>query len=80
MSRRLYPGWGSGSKPFVATYECYPFAYCGREDAEMGNRIVLPQDALREITRLKLPFPLFFALNPTKKKLSPSGKSFAVHT
>jgi hypothetical protein len=37
-----------------------------RGDLEYGDKIILPQQAFRDITRLKLPFPLLFEVRKTK--------------
>ena len=61
MARRrpLYPfAWGSGKKAFEATYKCYSVAAAGRDDLENGDKILLPEKAFREVSRLRLEFPL----------------------
>ncbi len=37
-----------------------------RDDLEFGDKIILPQSAFKEITRLKLPLPLVFQLHNDK--------------
>ena len=63
---RLYPGFGSGKGTFTADYTVQTLSSSGRADMEAGDKIILPQSALRDITRLKLPFPLIFRVMSDK--------------
>lgn len=40
----------------------------GRKDLEPGDKVILPTSAFKEISRLKLPFPLLFKVNNERLK------------
>eukprot|EP00943_MAST-04B_sp_MAST-4B-sp1_P001865 g1865.t1 len=64
----LYPNaWGSGTKPFEATYKVFSVGSCGREDLEAGDKVILPEAAFREVSRLRLEFPLMMHVKSVKK-------------
>ena len=57
----LYPrGWGSGNVAYVGTFRAFSMAVLGRSSLEIGDKIIMPSDALQSINRLRLPFPLLF--------------------
>ena len=60
MASRLYPGFGSGKGAFDERLDVRSFASAGRPDLEAGDKLFLPAAAFREISRLRLPFPLTF--------------------
>ena len=71
--RPLYPmAWGAGKKAFEATYKCYSVAAAGRDDLENGDKILMPEKAFREVSRLRLQFPITFTARNTKKSGPPS--------
>lgn len=45
-----------------------PPAPAGRPDLEFGDKVILPQDAFREISALKLPYPLTFEIQNERRK------------
>ena len=64
----LYPNaWGSGTKPFEATYKVFSVGSCGRDDLEAGDKVILPEAAFREVSRLRLEFPLMMHVKSVKK-------------
>ncbi len=63
---RLYPGFGSGKGTFSGDFTVHTLASAGHGDMEAGDKVILPQSALKEITRLKLPFPLTFRVTSDK--------------
>ena len=71
----LYPhAWGSGTKPFEATYKVFSVGACGRDDLEAGDKVILPEAAFREVSRLRLEFPLMMHVKSVKKA-GPRSKS-----
>jgi Ubiquitin fusion degradation protein UFD1 len=40
----------------------------GRPDLEFGDKIILPQEAFRTVSNLKLPFPLIFEVQNERRK------------
>ena len=71
--RPLYPfAWGSGKRAFDATYKCYSVAAAGRDDLENGDKILLPEKAFREVSRLRLEFPLTMMARNARKAGVPS--------
>ena len=55
----LYPrALGSGTTPFEATYKVFSVEAGGRGDLEAGDKIILPEEAFKEVSRLRLEFPL----------------------
>ena len=71
--RPLYPmAWGAGKKAFEATYKCYSVAAAGRDDLENGDKILMPEKAFREVSRLRLQFPITFMARNAKKSGPPS--------
>lgn len=74
---RLYPGWGSGKGAYEALLVCHSFAVGGHsEGLECGDKVILPQESFREVSRLKLPFPLVFEVcNPRGAKQRKSSSS-----
>lgn len=76
--RPLYPfAWGSGKRAFDATYKCYSVAAAGRDDLENGDKILLPEKAFREVSRLRLEFPLTMMARNARKSGVPSQRSAA---
>ena len=66
MSTRLYPyRWGSGNKPFEGTFVAKPLSAAVSDFSEFegGDKIVLPEATLRDVKRLRLPFPLLFEVS-----------------
>lgn len=70
MASRLYPGFGSGKGVFDERFDCRSFASVGRSDMEAGDKLFLPSSAFKEISRLKLPFPLTFKVQNERTKPS----------
>ncbi len=66
MASRLYPGFGSGKGTFMSDYDVKSFGTVGKGDMEVGDKIILPPSAMKEITKLKLPFPLIFKVGSGK--------------
>jgi ubiquitin fusion degradation protein 1 len=70
--RPLYPmAWGAGTKAFEATYKCFSVAAAGREDLENGDKILMPEKAFREVSRLRLQFPLTMMAKNARKSGPP---------
>ena len=69
--------WGSGTKAFEATYKCYSVAAAGRDDLENGDKILLPEKAFREVSRLRLQFPLTMMARNARKSGPPSQSSLS---
>lgn len=64
---------------FNETYRVFSFASNGRKDLEYGDKVILPSSAFKEVTRLRLPFPLFFEVkNSAKPRLSQSFSLISV--
>ncbi len=61
---RLYPGFGSGKGTFEGVFAVSSFGSVGRGDMEAGDKIFLPPSAFKDISRMKLPFPLMFKVSP----------------
>eukprot|EP00949_MAST-11_sp_MAST-11-sp1_P001081 g1081.t1 len=71
----LYPrAWGSGKNPFKGVYKAYSMVASGRDDLECGDKIILPEEAFREVSRLRLEFPLTMMLANARKG-GPRGPS-----
>eukprot|EP01138_Halocafeteria_seosinensis_P014914 gb/GECG01015224.1/.p1 GENE.gb/GECG01015224.1/~~gb/GECG01015224.1/.p1 ORF type:complete len:591 (+),score=98.17 gb/GECG01015224.1/:1-1773(+) len=77
MSARLYPGMGGGGgharnrkvkTNFSATYEVRSLDQFNRDDLEVGDKIILPQSAFKEIKRLGLPLPLVFEVENARRR------------
>ena len=68
MASRLYPGFGTGKGVFDERFDCRSFASVGRSDMEAGDKLFLPASAFKEISRLKLPFPLTFKVQNERTK------------
>ena len=51
---------------FIEVYKAFPSYYCGREDIDISNNIILPESALKELSKLKnfgdSKNPLFFRI------------------
>jgi len=62
MTASLYPQWGSGTKPFKQSYKVFSFKSINRQDLNAGDKIILPERSLKEIKRLRLPFPFVFEI------------------
>lgn len=60
MASRLFPGFGSGKGSWESTVKVNSVSSAGREDLEFGDKILLPSSAFKEVSRLRLPFPLTF--------------------
>lgn len=67
---RLYPGWGSGKKPFDGQFRAYSHGSQGKTEYEGGDKAILPQSAFKEVSRLRLPFPLVFQVKNPKRRSS----------
>jgi hypothetical protein len=63
---RLYPGFGSGKGTYTGDFVVQSLAAAGHAEMEVGDKIILPQSVLKEVTRLKLPFPLTFRVTSDK--------------
>jgi hypothetical protein len=63
---RLYPGFGSGKGTYTNDFTVQSLISAGHGEMEAGDKIILPQSALKDITRLKLPFPLTFRVTSDK--------------
>jgi len=61
-SRSLYPGFGTGKKPYRKCYQAYTFKSINRNDLNPGDKIILPEKTLKDIKRLRLPFPFCFEI------------------
>lgn len=74
---RLYPfQWGSGKDKFLdLTLTAYSFECVGREAESKGDKIILPQNALKDVSRMRLPFPLTFFIGKGKYAASRKKKS-----
>eukprot|EP01084_Bolivina_argentea_P070564 128303_1 len=74
--RPLYPhGWGSGKIKYVSVFKCFSLDCIGRTSLEIGDKIILPAEALESINRLKLPFPLLFEIKKYENsKVSSNNK------
>jgi hypothetical protein len=66
MASRLYPGFGSGKGTYTADFECRSYAAQGKPDMELGDKIILPASALKDILKLKLSLPLQFRVTSDK--------------
>eukprot|EP00948_MAST-09A_sp_MAST-9A-sp1_P003614 g3614.t1 len=75
--RSLYPGWGSGKRPYETVLKCRSMAYVGKYDSniECGDKLILPQEAFRDVSRLKLPFPIIFEIQNMRRLSKSSSKS-----
>ncbi len=71
MASRLYPGFGSGKGTFSGDFDVKSFASIGKEDMELGDKIILPPSALKEILKLKLSLPLQFRVSSDKACVCP---------
>jgi hypothetical protein len=60
MSARLFPGFGSGKGTWEGIVKVNSVSSCGRDDLEFGDKVLLPASAFKEVSRLRLPFPLTF--------------------
>jgi len=66
MASRLYPGFGSGKGTYSGDFDVKSYSSLGKLDMEFGDKIILPPSALKEINKLKLPFPLIFKIGSDK--------------
>ena len=66
MASRLYPGFGSGKGTYTADFTCSSYASQGKHDMELGDKIILPASALKDILKLKLSLPLQFRVTSDK--------------
>ncbi|CAD7960024.1 unnamed protein product [Amoebophrya sp. A25] len=48
---------------FDHQYSCYPVSFLGREDAESGNKIMLPPSALDSLARSNIQYPMLFEIS-----------------
>jgi len=60
--RSLHPTWGTGSKPYVATFKASPLPNNISGDLEYGDKVIFPERSLRKIKILNLPFPFLFEI------------------
>eukprot|EP00927_Polykrikos_kofoidii_P036801 TRINITY_DN31046_c0_g1_i1.p1 TRINITY_DN31046_c0_g1~~TRINITY_DN31046_c0_g1_i1.p1 ORF type:complete len:429 (+),score=78.80 TRINITY_DN31046_c0_g1_i1:119-1405(+) len=52
-----------GGSSFSCTLKGYPVAYMGREDLEIGNRMLLPPSAMERLSQLNVPSPMLFEVS-----------------
>jgi len=60
--RSLHPTWGSGSRPYIATFKACPISKNIKAELEYGDKVILPEKSLRKIKILNLPFPFLFEI------------------
>eukprot|EP00484_Ammonia_sp_Unknown_P018099 CAMPEP_0197028246 /NCGR_PEP_ID=MMETSP1384-20130603/7975_1 /TAXON_ID=29189 /ORGANISM="Ammonia sp." /LENGTH=838 /DNA_ID=CAMNT_0042457217 /DNA_START=21 /DNA_END=2534 /DNA_ORIENTATION=+ len=65
--KSLYPRLNTGNVAFVGTFRAFSMAVLGRSSLEIGDKIILPQQTLQSINRLRLPFPLIFEVRKYDK-------------
>jgi len=61
-SSSLYPDFGTGKKPFRKCFQAYTFKTINRNDLNCGDKIILPEKTLKDMKRLRLPFPFCFEI------------------
>jgi len=61
-NRSLHPTWGSGSRPYIATFKACPISKNIKAELEYGDKVILPETSLRKIKILNLPFPFLFEI------------------
>jgi hypothetical protein len=71
MASRLYPGFGSGKGTYTGDFECRSFSSLGKADMELGDKIILPTSALKDILKLKLSLPLQFRVTSDRACVPP---------
>jgi hypothetical protein len=62
-------------REFNATLKCYSMGVAGKEEREVGDKIILPSSSFIVIARLQLPLPLYFTVD--RRGLRPNGNIFA---
>lgn len=69
---RLFGDDLQGPAKFTATYRCYSVSMMAmeRNDLEKGGKIILPQSALDQLTRLNVQYPMLFKLTNKKDKVN----------
>eukprot|EP00947_MAST-08B_sp_MAST-8B-sp1_P003790 g3790.t1 len=60
-------GFGSGKKQWNVSYVCRSFQE-PHQTLEAGDKIILPEAAFREVSRMKLPFPLLLRVVNSRLK------------
>ncbi|CAE7552661.1 ufd1, partial [Symbiodinium sp. KB8] len=68
MAARLYPGFGSGRGKFEGSFEVRSLKAGGFPQLEAGDKVILPAAAFKEISRLKLPFPMIFRVENERRR------------
>ena len=53
---------------YLAKFDVIVLFFPGRPDLEFGDKVILPQEAFRTISALKLPYPLVFDVQNEKRK------------
>eukprot|EP00485_Elphidium_margaritaceum_P011522 CAMPEP_0202685642 /NCGR_PEP_ID=MMETSP1385-20130828/1458_1 /ASSEMBLY_ACC=CAM_ASM_000861 /TAXON_ID=933848 /ORGANISM="Elphidium margaritaceum" /LENGTH=809 /DNA_ID=CAMNT_0049340057 /DNA_START=46 /DNA_END=2472 /DNA_ORIENTATION=+ len=72
----LYPhSWGTGNVAYVDTFRAFSMSVLSRSSLEIGDKIILPSQALERINRLRLPFPLIFEVRKFRKTSSLSSSA-----
>ena len=69
-------GFGSGKKQWNVSYVCRSFQE-PHQTLEAGDKIILPEAAFREVSRMKLPFPLLLRVvnSRLKNRRTDSGRA-----
>lgn len=50
------------AKKLAMTLRCFSFAVVGKEHLQMGDKVILPPEALYHVQKIRLPFPLLFRI------------------
>ncbi|KAA0154959.1 hypothetical protein FNF29_02103 [Cafeteria roenbergensis] len=67
MASRLYTAFGQGKGSLTTSLQAFSFSRCGRPDLEDGDKIILPSELFRAVSRLRLPLPFLFKLSKGTK-------------
>uniref|UniRef100_A0A803LM26 Uncharacterized protein n=2 Tax=Chenopodium quinoa TaxID=63459 RepID=A0A803LM26_CHEQI len=70
---RTNSGWEAAAG-FNKWYNVYPFSFIEKTNLEVGNKIIMPESALRELMDEGVGFPMLFKIeNQSKEKISHCG-------
>lgn len=70
LSSTIVPQPQQRLQPFSGHFRCRPVAFAGKDALENGDKIILPQSALRTLTQLQVQYPMSFRLTNVRNNKS----------
>ncbi|GLJ43392.1 hypothetical protein SUGI_0901660 [Cryptomeria japonica] len=70
----FFGGYGFPATLFEQSYQCYPFSFIDKAHLEIGDKVILPDSALKCLALLQVDYPMFFEIyNATTERKSHCG-------